>query len=718
MTTAATAPTWSLCGRVDPAGGPACSGRSIAARQACLAHLTDADRGAYLSALSPGDDVDHRGTVFTPELLQELLAALRNPATEQAQLGQARFDSATFTGDARFDSAIFTGDVWFNSAAFTGTAWFGSATFSRPARFDSATFASTAWFASATFNGTAWFSSATFGDTAGFGFATFAGDSWFSEASFTGDAWFESATFTGDAWFESATFTRDAKFKAATFTRDAGFRSATFAGDARFDSTTFSRDAGFRSATFSDTAWFRSATFIREARFNSAAFAGGAWFVSAVFTRDAIFHSATFAGDAWFDSAVFTREAGFNSAAFTGTARFCSATFTGATKFDAATFSSDARFDSAVFKGISTVGPLVCAGRFVLSGASFDGAVTVAAAAHRLECRRTRWSSTAMLELRYATVDFAHAVFEYPLTITAERQPFVFPDGTEVAETALMDAPSAGVRLSSLRGVDAAHLVLADIDLSRCLLTGTVHLDQLRLEGACSFGTVPSRTHWSGWHPVRFTERRTLAEEHHWRASQRDAAPGWNVSVFGAQDARPASLAPVYRQLRKSFEDSKNEPGAADFYYGEMEMRRHSPQTPRAERSLLAAYWALSGYGLRATRALVWLLLAMAGTLLAMMLWGLPADEPQAQSTGKMTGQDIRLTTDTPAPSNPVGPLHERVSTERFEKSLRVVLNSVIFRSSEQDLTTTGTYTEMASRLSEPVLLGLAVFAIRGRIKR
>jgi hypothetical protein len=315
-------------------------------------------------------------------------------------------------------------------------------------------------------------------------------------------------------------------------------------------------------------------------------------------------------------------------------------------------------------------------------------------------------------------VDFAHAVFEYPLAISAERQPFVLPDGTEVAEAPLTYAPSADVRLSTLRGVDAAHLVLADIDLSRCLLTGTVHLDQLRLEGVCSFDKVPPRPHWRRWHPVRFTERLALAEEHHWRANERSAVPGWNVSVFGAQDARPASLAPVYRQLRKSFEDSKNEPGAADFYYGEMEMRRHSSQTPRAERGLLTAYWALSGYGLRATRALVWLLLAMASTILAMLLWGLPVDDPKPQTTGKVTGQDIRLITDTPDPANPVGPLRERVSTKRFEKALRVVVNSVIFRSSGQNLTTTGIYTEMASRLFEPVLLGFAVFAIRGRVKR
>ncbi|RSO09963.1 hypothetical protein DMH26_00170 [Streptomyces sp. WAC 05379] len=41
------------------------------------------------------------------------------------------------------------------------------------------------------------------------------------------------------------------------------------------------------------------------------------------------------------------------------------------------------------------------------------------------------------------------------------------------------------------------------------------------------------------WWPVRFTERRVLAEEHHWRAWQPGAVRGWNVAVLGAGRAGP-----------------------------------------------------------------------------------------------------------------------------------------------------------------------------------
>ncbi|MFE2182353.1 hypothetical protein [Streptomyces sp. NPDC059455] len=68
-----------------------------------------------------------------------------------------------------------------------------------------------------------------------------------------------------------------------------------------------------------------------------------------------------------------------------------------------------------------------------------------------------------------------------------------------------------------------------------------------------------------------------------------------------------------------------------------------------------------------------------------------------------------------PDPKNPTG---DRFTSKRAEKALNVMLNSVVFRSSGQDLTTWGTYTEMASRFTEPILLALAALAIRSRIKR
>ncbi|MGW3528163.1 pentapeptide repeat-containing protein [Streptomyces olivaceus] len=514
------------------------------------------------------------------------------------------------------------------------------------------------------------------------------------------------ATFEGTAGFGSATFQTIADFRAATFQTTADFQAVTFQGNARFGSATFRGYALFGRATFRGTAEFEVATFQIHAEFGSATFKGTARFAS-----------ATFRGYALFGDAIFEGIAGFGSATFQSIAELGSATFQGTAEFGSATFEGDARFGSATFDEADNVGPLACAGRVVLSGAKFGGPVTLSFTARRLECRRTRWSSTADLRLRHATVDFAHAVFEYPLTIAAEPEPFVLADGRQLFEDPFASTSDSGVRMASLRGVDAAHLVLADLDLSRCLFAGTVHLDQLRLEGVCTFDAAPVACIWRRWRPVRFTERRVLAEEHHWRAGRPGAVRGWNTAVLGAGRTGPLQLAPVYRALRKAFEDGKHEPGAADFYYGEMEMRRLADDIPRSERGLLTVYWALSGYGLRASRALAWLGAAMLLTIVLLMAVGLAQDTPKQTATGSVPagGGKVTFEIDRDDPQSPTG---DRFTGKRFEKALNVTLNSVVFRSSGQDLTTAGTYIEMTSRLTEPVLLGLAVFAVRNRVKR
>ncbi|MFF3751717.1 pentapeptide repeat-containing protein [Streptomyces sp. NPDC002018] len=380
---------WPHCGHgTIPEDLVGCRGIHVPGHTSCLAHLADTDRDTYLAGLTPGTDIDHRGTPFTALLLNTLLDALRDPATGHPRLGTARFHSATFQGNAGFGSATFQGIAGFHSATFQGLGGFYSVNFENHANFASATFESVTSFGSAAFEGEAWFYSATFKDDTGFGLATFRGEAGFNWASFQHNVGFESVTFECDASFEQAVFERAAR-----------------------------------------------------------------------------------------------------------------------------------------------LGPLVCAGWVGLSGVVFGGPVTLSFAARGVECRRTRWSATAELRLRYATVDFSHAVFEYPLRIAAEADAFVLPNGQQTEERAFVGTPDAAVRLTSLRGVDAAHLVLADVDLSGCLLTGTVHLDQLRLEGACSFDNVPPGTYWRHWRPVRFTQRRTLAEEHHWRARQRSRAGTWPCSA-------------------------------------------------------------------------------------------------------------------------------------------------------------------------------------------
>ena len=152
------------------------------------------------------------------------------------------------------------------------------------------------------------------------------------------------------------------------------------------------------------------------------------------------------------------------------------------------------------------------------------------------------------------------------------------------------------------------------------------------------------------------------------------------------QPVTAAELAGLYRALRKAREDAKDEPGAADFYYGEMEMRRHDNDRPRAERWILHAYWLLSGYGLRATRAFAALAVVLFVTTIGLWNFGLVETGPPAFT-------DVALY--ALATSAPIGGGELRAS-----------------------LTTAGEAIRIALRFTGPLLIGFALLAVRGRVKR
>jgi hypothetical protein len=169
--------------------------------------------------------------------------------------------------------------------------------------------------------------------------------------------------------------------------------------------------------------------------------------------------------------------------------------------------------------------------------------------------------------------------------------------------------------LNSLRRANVAGLRIASVSLERCAFFGAFNLDRLRIEGEPLF----ARTR--GWR----SRRKIISEEMDWRYNRRQVWFERLESVLLKRHVRsfpqlqtfsvldPVSIAALYRDLRKSREDAKDEPGAADFYYCEMEMRRHDRTSSRAERFILWMYWLVSGYGLRGLRSLTCLSILIAG---------------------------------------------------------------------------------------------------------
>ncbi|MFE5584135.1 pentapeptide repeat-containing protein [Kitasatospora sp. NPDC056531] len=515
-----------------------------------------------------------------------------------------------------------------------------------------------------------------------FGGATFTGDAWFSGTTFTGGAWFGEATFSGDAWFDGATFTSD---------------------------------AGFDGATFTSGAWFSGTTFT-----------GGAWFGGTTFTGDAGFNGATFPGDARFDGATFTSDARFDGATFTGDAGFNGATFTSDARFDGAVFRRPGRFERARFEQTRQFGPLLAHRGLVLDEAQFMQPVRIEVSTIGLSCRRARFPGGVQLRLRWARVVLDDADFPAPSILTGIPQPasdhgWLLAQEPRIAgawQRLLGGEISERPQLLSLRRANVAGLGLSNITATDCLFTGAHNLDKLRLEADVGFTTTSAP---QGRGPRSWDWRQVIAEERSWRAARsRHRAtrlPRWAASALDRVfrsfrwvtprwpewldrplpgDLNPGQIAALYRALRKGREDAKDEPGAADFYYGEMEMRRHARPAAgspadgrtsrgRVERCVLTAYWLVSGYGLRAWPALAWLIAVTAVFALVFHLVGF-ASPPQPVS---------------------------------YWTSLLYALRATLsLTDDEVKLTAWGKLLQAVLRLTGPVLLGLALLALRGRVKR
>lgn len=246
-------------------------------------------------------------------------------------------------------------------------------------------------------------------------------------------------------------------------------------------------------------------------------------------------------------------------------------------------------------------------------------------------------------------------------------------------------------RILPLQDADTGYMSFAHVDMRRCVFYGSHDLGSVVIEPTAKFARTPR---WG------YSRRRCVADEFAWRQHTGGFRSwGWNLpgtrvpgddhrsdgdeDAIDLPDLRASQVAAVYRNLRRSFEAKSDEPGAADFYYGEMTMRRHSRETGIAEQAIVWLYWIFSGYGLRASRAFGWLFLLIFGASFAM------------SHAGFKEGQAPYL--------------------DSFIFTLRAALPGL---QGARNLTTLGDLIEIGLTILGPVLFALALLALRGRVKR
>ncbi len=176
------------------------------------------------------------------------------------------------------------------------------------------------------------------------------------------------------------------------------------------------------------------------------------------------------------------------------------------------------------------------------------------------------------------------------------------------ASSSVSQTQAASSKLTTLAGTNCDALTLSGFDYGETKFLRATKLDSLIVSGEFTL-----RSTGGFWR----AKRALLVEEAAARVSNCSPCSRdyWNRLATTSRisnDPPPElrHLAAVYRALRKGREDQKDEPGSADFYYGEMEMRRRSSPWS-VERLILTLYWLVSGYGLRAWRAVIALALVI-----------------------------------------------------------------------------------------------------------
>ncbi|WP_433528373.1 pentapeptide repeat-containing protein [Micromonospora sp. CA-263727] len=501
-----------------------------------------------------------------------------------------------------------------------------------------------------------------------------------------------------------------------------------FPDGGNFSRTHFAESAIFVGSTWSGDATFADCSFDQEARFTFCVFD------SFVDFRRAAFNEMTVFSEARFGVTFPTLVAGSQAITWFGQARFL-----GKTYFTGVFFAGAADFPDCVFNEETRLGGLVVGGSFFsLSHATVRGNMHVTASAPMVWLDHITVDSGARLylDLRRAEVSLQHAQLNEDVYLS-------YWSGEHGTTAMLSDlcvverlggsrvADSVHPRLLAVRGTSLARLVLRDVDLWACRFTGARNLSSLTMVGRRLLPRIRGRLRVAdevGWQRSLGRSSGGWADSYNESAMETrlkattaadSATADMRAELRGIRSALPEPRAQdvqiIYRTLRTLLEGSGDKPGADDFYYGEMEVRRtaprHEPLTSGwTQHALVWLYYGLSGYGLRASRAFGWFfILLLLGTFGLHVTTTVAPHSTTAATAVAIPGSPRANGTDTGAPA-----LFPDALLSAFQLStLPLSRTEPLLRYSRP-----GELVRLCLVVIGPALLTLALIAIRARIRR
>jgi hypothetical protein len=368
----------------------------------------------------------------------------------------------------------------------------------------------------------------------------------------------------------------------------------------------------------------------------------------------------------------FNAEARFRDLKRTGPLLMRSVRFGAAASFHDSTL-RQLSFPACRFHGPLQAKKLEVEDELAFNGAHFENTRALdLCAGTRVDLRNTSFALPLTVTVKSPALDATGTCFEQGVDIALEPgSRTTFKEATFGDTSLIATNDREGNRAAKIESMDSTRvgrLTLEGLDLSECSFARLHRLDDVLIGGRGQLALAPEKVKGSYRREILADELALSSSGEGERARRRLRAP---------------AIADVYRSMRKAREASHDYPGAADFYYGEMEMRR-SGANNWVERLILTLYWLFSGYGMRAGRAVV--AYAVAVLLLSVGF------------------QTVGFAHSPSFPHTVAWTLTASISLTRSTEAIH--------------LSTVGMYMNVLARLLGPALIGLAVLALRSRVRR
>lgn len=340
------------------------------------------------------------------------------------------------------------------------------------------------------------------------------------------------------------------------FKKNVIFKDAIFLGEVTFKYSKFTKDANFEFAKFLEKVTYFGVNFMEYTSFDAAEFYNDTDFSLSKFLEETNFQYITFSRNADFEYAIFFNKISFFDTIFSQKVSFKDVEFLKKVNFNYTTIKEEISFENTIF----------------IEEASFNNADFL--------------ENTKFLETKFSN----------------EKQTTFEATEFNTSKTKNNKKIPASVYFSNILFPD--KVIFRSCDLSRASFLNS-NIEKVRFD-ECEWGKLETKI-------TKTKDKEKKVEICHNKYRSNKLWDEYSADKDKDDATKFRQIENIYRQLKKNFDDKKDNQTADDFYVGEMEMRKIALEKEGRFKNFgrlifLYFYRCISYYNSRPFQASIWLI--------------------------------------------------------------------------------------------------------------